>query len=221
MNRWYGKVAVVTGASSGIGAAIAVDLVKSGVIVVGFARRQERVEALRELIPSSATGKLFACKCDVTNEADIKNSFAWVHQTLGGVDILINNAGIIKTMNLTDADNTADLRETIDTNVMGVLLCTREAFQSMKNRNVNDGHIVIINSLAGHIIPYFVGQYPSFNVYPATKHAVTAITEVLRQEFQSLNTQIKITVCEKFIINLIFFVHVNILQYYAICLIEY
>lgn len=195
MNRWLGKVAIVTGASSGIGAAIAVDLVKAGVIVVGFARRQERIETLRELIPSSATGKLYAVKCDVTNETDIKNGFSWVHKTLGGVDILINNAGIIKTMNLTDADNTADLRETVDTNVMGVLLCTREAFQSMKGRNVNDGHIVIINSLAGHIIPYFVGQYPSFNVYPATKHAVTAITEVLRQEFQNLNTKIKVTVC--------------------------
>lgn len=198
MDRWFGKVAVVTGASSGIGAAITVDLVKAGLIVVGFARRQERVEALREVIPNTATGKLYAVKCDVTNETDIKNSFAWVHQTLGGVDILVNNAGIIKTMNLVDANNTNDLRETIDTNILGVVLCTREAFQSMKSRGV-DGHIVIINSLAGHIIPYFVGVYPSFNIYPATKHAVTAITEVLRQEFQSFNTKIKVTVREIFI----------------------
>jgi len=192
MDRWYGKVAVVTGASSGIGAAIAVDLVKAGLTVVGLARRQERVEQLREVVPSTATGKLFAIKCDVTQESDIKNSFAWVTKNFGGVDILINNAGTIKTINLVDEDNTAALRETIDTNILAVALCTREAFQSMKNRGV-DGHIVLINSLTGHYIPYFVGLYPSFNMYAATKHAVTAMTEVLRQEFQSFNTRVKIT----------------------------
>lgn len=194
MDRWNGKIAVVTGASSGIGAAIAIDLVKAGVIVVGFARRQDRVEALRDSIPNTATGKLYAVRCDVTDEADIKSGFQWIRETLGGIDLLVNNAGIIKTMNLLDENNTNDLRETIDTNVMGVVLCTREAFKSMQERNVN-GHVVIINSYAGHVIPYFVGQYPSFNIYPATKHAVTAITEVLRQEFQSFNTNIKTTVC--------------------------
>lgn len=202
MDRWAGKVAVVTGASSGIGAAIVVDLVKAGVFVVGFAWRQERVEALRESIPPTATGKLYAVRCDVTQEEDIKSGFKWVRDTLGGVDILVNNAGIIKTTNLLDDNNTTLLRDTIDTNVMGVVLCTREAFKSMQERNV-DGHVVIINSYAGHVIPYFVGLYPSFNIYPATKHAVTAITEVLRQEFQLFNTKIKITVSASRISNIL------------------
>lgn len=68
MERWVGKVAVVTGASAGIGAAIAIDLSKAGMIVVGFARRVERIEELKALIPSSATGSLQAFKCDVLKE---------------------------------------------------------------------------------------------------------------------------------------------------------
>lgn len=160
MERWVGKTAVVTGASSGIGAAIVIDLVNSGVNVVGLARRKERIDALRDNIPSSATGTLYAIKCDLTQESDIKNAFNWIDANLGGTDILINNAGIIKTMNLLDPENTNDLRETIDTNVMAVVLCSREAFHSMKKHNVN-GHIIHINSCAGHKIPYFVGLYPS------------------------------------------------------------
>lgn len=193
MDRWIGKTAVVTGASSGIGAAIVIDLVKPGVNVVGLGRRKERIDELREKIPSSAQGKLYAIKCDLTQEADIKSAFSWTEANLGGVDILVNNAGIIKTMNLLDAENTNNLRETIDTNVLGVVLCSREAFHSMQRRSVN-GHIIHINSCAGHKIPYFVGLYPSFNIYPSTKYAVTAMTEVMRQELQSFGTKVKVTV---------------------------
>lgn len=193
MDRWNGKTAVVTGASSGIGAAIVVDLIKAGVNVVGLARRKDRVEALKEKLPASATGQLYAIKCDLKQESDIKSAFNWIDSNLGGTDILINNAGIIKTMNLLDAGNTDNLRETIDTNILAVAICSREAFHSMKRRDVN-GHIIHINSCAGHKIPYFVGLYPSFNIYPSTKYAVTAMTEVLRQELQSFATNIKVTV---------------------------
>lgn len=187
----------MTGASSGIGAAIVVDLLRAGVNVVGLARRMERVEQLvnePRLQGVASPGKLHALRCDLTKEADIKQAFEWVDGTLGGVDILINNAGIIKTMNLFDADNTVPLRETIDTNVMAVALCAREAFQLMRKRSV-DGHIIHINSYAGHKIPFFVGMYPSFNIYPSTKYAVTAMTEVMRQELLAFGTKIKVTVC--------------------------
>lgn len=193
MDRWNGCTAVVTGASSGIGAAIVLDLIRAGVNVVGLARRKERIDELRDQIPATATGKLYAIKCDLTQEPDIRSAFDWIEANLGGCDILVNNAGIIKTMNLLDVNNTDSLRETIDTNVLGVVLCSREAFQSMKKRNVN-GHIIHINSQAGHKIPYFVGLYPSFNIYPSTKYAVTAITEVMRQELQTFDTKIKVTV---------------------------
>lgn len=194
MNRWIGKVAVVTGASSGIGAAIAVDLVKAGVIVVGLARRPERIELLKNSIPDELKGKLHSFKCDVTKEEDIKNAFKWVETNVGGADILINNAGIVLKANLLDEDNTDIMKKVIDTNLIGVVLCTREAFQSMKRRGITDGHIVIINSVAGHSVTYLVGKLPSFHIYHASKHAVTALTESLRQELQSFGTKIKITV---------------------------
>lgn len=193
MDRWIGKTAVVTGASSGIGAAIVVELLKSGVNVVGLARRKEKVEALQHSIPRSVSAKLYPIKCDLTQESEIKAAFNWIENSLGGIDILINNAGIIRTMNLFDPDNSQDLRDTIDTNILAVVLCTREAFWSMKKRNVN-GHIIHINSHAGHKIPFFVGLYPSFNIYPSTKYAVTAMTEVMRQELQVFDTKIKVTV---------------------------
>jgi len=187
MDRWVGKVAVVTGSSAGIGAKVVVDLANAGMIVVGLARRKERVEALK----SQTKGIIHAIQCDVTSEADIVNAFKWITDNLGGVDVLVNNAGIMRIINLIEPGNTAKIKEVLDTNVMGVVLCTREAFQSMKNRNV-DGHIIIINSVAGHQVPNIPGM-PSFNIYSPSKYAVTAMTEVLRMEFQKEGTKTKIT----------------------------
>lgn len=190
MERWNGKVAIVTGASSGIGAAIVVNLVNAGMRVIGLARRIERVDSLRDKLAKHSTGELHTFKCDVTSETDIKKLFEWVRQKFGGADVLVNNAGLGSRCNIVDANNTDHLRAVIDTNLLAVALCTREAFQSMQQRNVN-GHIIIINSVAGHYIPN-IGR--SLGIYPASKHGCTAMTEVLRQEFQLFNSKTKITV---------------------------
>lgn len=192
MDRWKGKVAVITGASSGIGAQIVIDLLNAGMIVVGLARRVERVLVLQSEVAEGSTGVLHALKCDVTSEEDVKKTFKWIIDELGGVDVLVNNAGIARNFNLIDSNNTSMIKDIIDTNVMGVVLCTREAFQSMKSRSF-DGHIFNINSIAGHYVPNFplIGSY---NMYAPSKYAVTAMTEVLRQEFQKEKTAIKITV---------------------------
>lgn len=192
MERWTNKVAVVTGASSGIGAAIATDLAKAGMIVVGLARRKERVDELKAQLPKSTKGSLHSFKCDVQQENEVVAAFAWVASKFGGVDVLINNAGIVRAGKLVGKDDTQGIRDTIATNIMGVVLCTREAFASMKARGV-DGHIVLINSIAGHGVPRAPGM-SSLNIYPPTKHAVTAMTEVLRQELQAEGTKIKVTV---------------------------
>lgn len=193
MNRWNEKVAVVTGASSGIGAAIVIDLLKSGMIVVGLARRKEKVEELQN--DALATGKLHALKCDVSIEMDVKNAFEWIDKNLGGCDVLINNAGILNFFHLTDANNTEMLQQTVNTNLLGAVYCAREAFQSMKRRNF-DGHIILMNSVAGHNVPFFLSsnRTPFMNVYHSTKHGLTAMVEVLRQEFQQFGTKIKISV---------------------------
>uniref|UniRef100_A0A8D8IA19 Farnesol dehydrogenase n=1 Tax=Culex pipiens TaxID=7175 RepID=A0A8D8IA19_CULPI len=189
MDRWAGKVAVVTGASSGIGAAIVKSLANAGMVVVGLARRVERVEALRDGLKDQATRKrLHAVKCDVSKEEDILKAFSWVEEKLGGVDVLVNNAGVLRDAKLVAPGNTGDLREVIDTNVMGLVLCSREAFQSMKKRSV-DGHIVHINSVVGHYIP----NLPVLSIYPASKYAVTALTETMRREFLAEGTKIKVT----------------------------
>ncbi|XP_065082198.1 farnesol dehydrogenase-like [Ochlerotatus camptorhynchus] len=187
MDRWTGKVAVVTGASSGIGAATAKRLVQAGMVVVGLARRVERTEALKDDLDESIRHRFHAVRCDVSKEEDILKTFQWIEETLGGADVLVNNAGIYRNTKLINADNTTMIREVMDTNVLGLIFCTREAFQSMKKRSV-DGHILHINSVAGH-----KSSLPNMNIYCASKFAVTALTETLRQEFKAEGTKIKVT----------------------------
>lgn len=192
MERWQNRVAVVTGASAGIGAACCRDLVAKGVIVVGLARRMHRLEELKAALPLDQAARFYAHQCDVSVEQQVIDSFAWIDETIGGADILVNNAGITRRIRITDEGNSEDLMQIINTNLMGVTWCTREAFRSMERRKVNDGHVVIINSVAGHGVPVIPGL--NFNMYPPSKHALTALTEVLRQEFLNKGTMIKITV---------------------------
>lgn len=194
MNRWANRVAVVTGASSGIGAACCKDLVAKGMLVVGLARRQNRLEEIKAALPADQAARFHYKQCDVSDEQQVIESFAWIDKTLGGADVLVNNAGITRYTTVTAEGNSADLRAILDTNVLGVSWCTRELFQSMQRRKIEDGHVVIINSVAGHRVPNVPGF--NFNMYAPSKHAITALTEVLRQEFLNKGTKIKITVSD-------------------------
>lgn len=103
--------------------------------------------------------------------------------------ILINNAGCaVAATNLTEG-KTEYWKKILDLNVMGLCIATREAVKDMRKNKV-DGHIIHINSIAGHTVPH----YPNLNVYPASKFAVTALTETLRQELNSIGSKIKISV---------------------------
>ncbi|KAJ3651659.1 hypothetical protein Zmor_017684 [Zophobas morio] len=186
LDRWVGNVAVVTGASSGIGEAIAELLVGKGLIVVGLARRSELVEEKAKQLSGKA-GKLHAVKTDITKEEDIVNAFKWIEKNLGHVHILINNAGISKENLLRDGDAAA-WKQTFDVNVMGLCIATREAVKIMSANNIK-GHIIHINSVVGHkVIPF-----PGINVYTASKYAVTALTETLRHELNAIDSKIKTT----------------------------
>ncbi|XP_037932828.1 farnesol dehydrogenase-like [Teleopsis dalmanni] len=192
MDRWQNKVAVVTGASSGIGAAIVKDLVNAGLIVVGLARRVERVEELKEHVPKEKQQNLHARQCDVSKEDSVNEAFDWIEKNLGGIDILVNNAGTSKLGNLCELESSF-VQNVLQTNVMGVVYCTKRAFKSMKERNFN-GHVLIINSVCGHsVLNTTIAKSPSINIYSASKYAVTAMTEVYRQEFNNLETKVKIT----------------------------
>ncbi|KAK5638858.1 hypothetical protein RI129_013153 [Pyrocoelia pectoralis] len=132
-------------------------------------------------------GKFYSIQADVSKEEDILKAFEWVEKNLGTVHILVNNAGLRKPTNLIEG-STEMWKEMFDTNVLGLCIATREAVKSMKKGNV-DGHIIHINSTVGHKVIYM----PQSNVYPASKFAVTALTETLRQELNSIGSKIKIT----------------------------
>lgn len=190
MDRWQNRVAVVTGASAGIGAAIVKDLAKANLIVIGLARRVDRVEELKESLPEDVRSNVHAYKCDVSSEESVDAAFDWIIETFGGVDILINNAGVYFGGNLSTIP-IEDARKTMDTNLIGVVHCTQRAYKSMTDRNFA-GHVIIVNSILGHLLP----QYPAnvgFNVYPCSKYALTAATEIFRQEFRNFGTKIKVT----------------------------
>ncbi|XP_055681089.1 farnesol dehydrogenase-like [Lutzomyia longipalpis] len=192
MDRWIGKVAVVTGASAGIGAEIVKDLAKAGICVVGLARRAERVEALKDGLPEEFRKNLHAMRCDVANEEEIVATFAKIVEKFGGVDILVNNAGIGKfDVKLTERGSASSVNEIVKTNLMGVINCTREAVASMRDRDVA-GQVIHINSLLGHKVTMPPsGVDSNLNVYPATKFAISALTESYQFEMVAENRKIK------------------------------
>lgn len=193
MEQWRGKTAVVTGASSGIGEAIVKAFANAGINVIGLARRVEKVQEIANKVQGTASGKVYAEKCDVSSYESIQHAFKTIGEKFGTINILVNNAGVYNpTMILSDEDNVEKLKSTIDTNVTGLVLCTKEAYKLMKTPG-NCGYIININSVAGHSTA-FPAEYV-LNVYPGTKHAVTAITDVLRRELTLLkNKDVKITV---------------------------
>lgn len=208
MDRWQDRVAVVTGASSGIGAAIARQLVNAGVIVVGLARRVDRMEAIKEELPAELQSKFHCIHCDVGDFDSLTAAFDWIEEHLGGCDILVNNAGCLFPGQLMTLEM-EHLQQVLNVNLMGYLNCTRRAFRSMKQREVA-GHVVLINSLTGQNIIYPPGEeLQILNMYPLTKHAISAMLEVLRQEFRGFKTQIKITVGSRFIYFLFFLIKLN------------
>ncbi|KAG8238106.1 hypothetical protein J437_LFUL012717 [Ladona fulva] len=144
MERWAGKVAVVTGASAGIGAAIAKELVRHGMKVVGMARRVERVEAIAKEL-NGEKGKLYPYKGDVMEESDVKAMFQWIREEFGAVHVLVNNAGAAREVPMTGGANYEHMRIIFGTNVFGLFMCTSEALDVMNEKGIDDGHIIHIN----------------------------------------------------------------------------
>ncbi|XP_022178822.1 farnesol dehydrogenase-like [Myzus persicae] len=186
MDKWVGKVAVVTGASSGIGAATCRRLVDSGMIVVGFARREDRLEELRkELI--GKPGEFHYYIVDLCSEQNIQEAFSWIKSTLKSVHVLVNNAGVWKS---SDAlGNPHDWKLMFDTNVLGPSICSKEAVNIMKELKII-GHIVNINSDIGHYPPTLMAN---MSVYSATKFSSVSITESLRELLALHNLPIRVT----------------------------
>ncbi|XP_046659829.1 farnesol dehydrogenase-like [Homalodisca vitripennis] len=187
MERWLGRVAVVTGASAGIGMAVVEDLVQSGMVVVALARREDRLQEIKHRLQGKP-GTMHPVKTDITKEDDLKKTFQWIRDNLGGVDVLVNNAGIFID-GYTPEGNIDDWRKMYEVNVFALGACSREAIDSMKERKVDDGHIININSIASHRLPLMSGGVP----YSSSKFASKAITEGLRRELAAQKSKIKVS----------------------------
>ncbi|KAL1260566.1 hypothetical protein QQF64_008393 [Cirrhinus molitorella] len=189
MDRWKGRVALVTGASVRIGATIAKSLVQHGMKVVGCARNVKQIETLAaECVRNGFSGTLIPYKCDLTVEDEILSMFTWIKGQHQGVDVCLNNAGLAHPEPLLSG-KTSGWRNMMDVNVLALSVCAREAYQSMRERKVDDGHIININSICGHrVISHANGHF-----YAASKYAVTALTEGLRQELREAKTHIRAT----------------------------
>ncbi|XP_057657859.1 farnesol dehydrogenase-like [Diorhabda carinulata] len=186
MDRWIGHVAFVTGSSAGIGKEIAVKLVEQGLKVVGFARRKELLDELEKKL-SSKKGKFYAYAGDASKEEDILNAFRWTKDNVGSISILINNAAILDVHKLSESE-TKIWQQQLDVNVLAPCITAREAIKQMKENKI-DGHIININSIAGHKIT----QNFQLNLYGSTKHALTVLTEILRLELAQQGSKIKIS----------------------------
>ena len=172
MSKLTGKVAVVTGASKGIGASIAEHLAAEGAsVVVNYATSKSGADEVVRRITEKG-GKAIAAQADVSKPQDIARLFAETKAAFGKVDILVNNAGIYEFAPL-EAVNANHFHKLFDLNVLGLLLTTQEA---VKHMNGGGGSIINISSLAGPM------PFPTASVYSATKAAVDAITVSLSKE---------------------------------------
>jgi NADP-dependent 3-hydroxy acid dehydrogenase YdfG len=180
-----GKIAVVTGASSGIGEATVRALAAEGAAVVAGARRKERLDELVEEV-SRQGGRAVGVECDVTDEDQAHVLVQRAVEEFGRVDILVNNAGVM-LLSTVQKGLSEQWRQMFEVNVMGLLYAADEAIRHMKEQR--SGHIVNVSSLAGRKV-----ARDSSGVYAGTKFAVNAISEGLRQEL--LEDHIRVTVVE-------------------------
>jgi NADP-dependent 3-hydroxy acid dehydrogenase YdfG len=172
-----GKVVVITGASSGLGEATARLLSAQGASVVLGARRIDRLRVLADEL-SRRGGKALAVPTDVVQCDQVKRLVDAAVQTYGRIDVMINNAGLMPQA-LLERLKIDEWNQMIDVNIKGVLYGIAAALPHMKQQKA--GHFINVSSVAGHRVG------PGFAVYAATKYAVRALSEGLRQEVKPYN----------------------------------
>jgi clavulanate-9-aldehyde reducatase len=178
------QVVAITGASSGIGEAIALACARDGAAVALAARRADRIQGLAERIASEG-GHALAIATDVGDEQQARAFIEGAHDELGRLDVLVNNAGVMLLGPIAGAP-TEEWRQMIDANVYGVLYCTHAALPLMAEQG--SGHIINVSSVAGRFARAGSG------VYNLTKFGVGAFSEALRQEAVPLG--VRVTVIE-------------------------
>ena len=165
-----GKVAIVTGAGSGIGRAAAIALLGDGYKVVLAGRRAEALaETAREA--GAAGADALAVPTDITDPDSVRNLFSRTKEAFGRLDLLFNNAGMNAPGVPLDELPVEKWRQILDTNLTGAFLCTQEAFRLMKHQRPRGGRIINNGSISAHV------PRPNSAPYTATKHAITGLTK--------------------------------------------
>lgn len=177
------KIAMVTGATAGIGEATAILLAQNGYKVIITGRRHEKLDALRRQIEEEFGGTALSLPFDVRNKTEVENAIASLPTPWQNIDVLINNAGLAVGLNPIHEGEIDDWERMIDTNIKGLLYTTRAIVNGMIERGT--GHIVNVGSIAG------IQVYEKGNVYCATKHAVNALSKGMRIDL--LQHGIKVT----------------------------
>ncbi|HEY1273669.1 MAG TPA: SDR family NAD(P)-dependent oxidoreductase [Thermoleophilaceae bacterium] len=177
-----GRVAAVTGASSGIGEATALALADAGAAVALAARRRDRLEAVAEKV-TEAGGRALVHEADITDEAQARGFIEAAHGELGGLNVLVNNAGVMLLGGVENAD-TSEWRRMLEVNLFGLLWCTHAALPLI--RESGGGDIVNLSSVAGRRAD------AGGAVYNMTKFGVHGFSESLRQE--ALHSNIRVTI---------------------------
>ncbi|WP_298616723.1 SDR family NAD(P)-dependent oxidoreductase [uncultured Odoribacter sp.] len=176
------KIALITGATSGIGQATALKAAKAGFDIIITGRRDDRLQHLAEAIRKKGSEVLTLC-FDVRNAEAVKKAINSLEDKWKNIDVLVNNAGLAVGVSPIQEGILDDWERMIDTNVKGLLYITRAVAPFMIQKN--SGHIVNIASIAGKEV------YPGGNVYCATKHAVDALSRAMRTDM--LKHNIKVT----------------------------
>ncbi|HAV23559.1 MAG TPA: NAD(P)-dependent oxidoreductase [Bacteroidetes bacterium] len=174
MNPLNNKIALITGASSGIGKACAAAFAAAGARVILSARRKNRLLELSADLKAKHGAETFIIELDVRDNKAVTLAFNRLPDEWQSIDVLVNNAGLSRGLDKLHEGSIEDWEEMIDTNVKGLLYVSRVVVPGMVARK--SGTIVNIGSIAGHEV------YPKGNVYCATKHAVDALTKGLRMD---------------------------------------
>lgn len=173
MGRFSGKIMLVTGATSGIGRAVALRGAKEGATVIAVGRNEERGKAVVEAIENKE-GKAVFKKCDVSDKEAVKKLFAEIKEEFGKLDVAVNNAGIVGASKTVEELEDDDWSKVIDANLNSCFYCCREEVKLMKE---NGGAIVNVSSVAG------MRGFPSAAAYVASKHAVSGLTKAVAVDY--------------------------------------
>jgi 3-hydroxy acid dehydrogenase / malonic semialdehyde reductase len=177
------QIVCITGASSGIGKACAVEFARLGCNLLLMARRKDRIDGLSQELTAEYQIRVITRQLDVRIRGEVETTFSSLPLEWKPIDILINNAGLSRGLDKLHEGNIQDWEEMIDTNIKGLLYVSRVVVPGMVERN--RGHVINIGSIAGH------QTYPMGNVYCASKFAVTGLGRALKMDL--LGTAVRVS----------------------------